>query len=96
MNLKNLNPYEWQVIATAIFILLFEAYHIGFRIKKIIYDDYWVYRKPWDCRFCMFFWIGSISGIYFIFIDKPSSLVYFLAINIITAKIYDYAFTKTK
>ena len=94
MSLIRFNPYEWQLIATALFILLFEVFHIGRKLKRLIYskERRLDYIRPFDCAFCMHVWVGSISGIYYIFTEQPSSLVIFLGLNIITSKLYDHIF----
>jgi len=81
---------ELQAISTAITMIWFEVLKGGYKIKKLLYrSTAYKYRKPWDCRFCTHFWIGSMLSIYFIFTNNNSSLVIFLALNLITSKLYD-------
>lgn len=98
MNWKNLNPYELQVLTTALFIMLFEVLHLGTVIKKMIYKkghrNRIRYVKPWDCRFCFFFWIGMLASCYYLVFWSPMEMVYFMSLTIITSRIYDYVFTK--
>lgn len=49
-------------------LILNEYFNIGFRIKYILRKplkrflnkNHWEIIKPFDCRFCMYFWISNI------------------------------------
>jgi hypothetical protein len=87
--LNDFSPLEVQIIATALVLLWFEVLHVGLRIKKLLYTNYWEYRKPWDCRLCTHFWLGSIFGILFIFTQQLENGLIYLALNFVTSYYYD-------
>lgn len=89
------NPLEVQIIATALVVLWFEILHVGIRIKKLLYKDYWTYRKPWDCRLCTHFWLGSIFVIFFIFTTQLENGLIYLALNFVTSYTYDKLQSRT-
>lgn len=91
------NILEIQTIITAIVILWFEALSIGTRLKRIIWKnpmDWMKYRKPFDCRFCTYHWLGTIISLsYYLPQGDFHSLIIQLSINITIALTYDRIFT---
>jgi hypothetical protein len=87
--LNDFSPLEVQIIATAFVLLWFEVLHVGLRIKKVLYTNYWEYRKPWDCRLCTHFWLGSIFVIFFIFTQQLENGLIYLALNFVISYYYD-------
>jgi hypothetical protein len=84
------NPLEVQIIATAFVLLWFEFIHGQIIIKKIICPKYEkIYRKPYDCRQCNHFWLGSLFGIFFIFTEQLENGLIYLALNFLTSYFYD-------
>lgn len=89
----NITPYEYQIIITSIVILWFEVFNIGTRIKRIIYRDpikQAQYKKPWDCRLCTHFWIGTIMALsYFAPSMRWEELIIALSFNTVTSLFYE-------
>jgi hypothetical protein len=87
--ITDFNPLEIQLFATCLVVLWFEVLHVGLRIKKALYTNFWEYRKPWDCRLCTHFWLGSIFILFFIFTKQLENGLIYFALNFLTSYTYD-------
>jgi hypothetical protein len=88
--IADFNPLEVQIIATAFVIWWYEFLHGQIKLKKILCPKYEkVYKKPYDCRLCNHFWIGSIFVIFFIFTQELENGAIYLALNFVTSYFYD-------
>lgn len=76
-----------QVIATGIVILWFETFLIGTKLKRLFKFDPYEYKKPFDCRFCTHFWIGSAVALCAMSLDL-------FILNLVTSQFYERTFTK--
>lgn len=52
-----------QILTTAITIIWFETFGVGQRLKVLLGWKPMDYVKPFDCRYCTHFWIGTIISI---------------------------------
>lgn len=88
--ITDFNVIEIQIIATAFVLLWFEFINGQIIIKKIICPKYEkIYRKPYDCRLCNHFWLGSLFVIFFIFTKQLENGLIYLALNFLTSYFYD-------
>lgn len=82
-----------QLTATALTIVWFEIFNFGFTLKMLLYknvEGWYNYKKPFDCRLCTHFWLGSVvSAIYFFIHLDASLLVASLSLNTLISYIYE-------
>lgn len=79
---------------TALVLILKE---IGFfwRIKKLIEkENYYLYKKPYDCFFCLSFWANTIVFSILAIININENLICNYGVAIILSKIIDLLWNK--
>lgn len=88
--LNDFSPLDVQIIATAFVIWWFEFAWGHHKLKTLLFPKYKnKYKKPFDCRLCNHFWIGSLFGILFIFTEQLENGLIYLALNFVTSYYYD-------
>ena len=90
--MTQLNPTAAVVLILtihAVTIFWFEVFSIGSRLKKLFGKPLHEFTKPFDCRFCTNFWIGTlfcVAGLFFF--DYFTTFIVFIT-NIAVSNIYD-------
>ena len=71
------------IILTSITIafLLIEYFNIGMRLKKLFKIPLHEIKKPYDCRFCLYFWISNIITLSLSFLVIPQISIIIICIN---------------
>lgn len=80
-------------LSTAITLLLHET-GVFWNLKKLIHEDYYKYRKPYDCFFCMSFWTNSILLVTLCLLNFELQLLRDYGIVILITKTIDLLWNK--
>lgn len=73
-------------VSFAIGIIINEYFNIGTRLKKILKIPLEDYKKPYDCRFCMYFWTSTIITLSLSWMVIPQLTIILICCNVFIAQ----------
>ena len=76
-------------VSYAISLILVEYFNIGFRLKLLFKIPTHEIKKPYDCRFCLYFWISNIITLSLSFLTIPQLTIILVCFNTFIAHLID-------
>lgn len=88
--------YTTLAISLAIAIISIEYLVLGYRLKILFKVPLSEIKKPFDCRFCLYFWVMNTTTLLLSFLTTYKETCALIAINIIIAQLIENYYDKER